>query len=56
MGIGLLTTRKPDAKLVGLVKGLTREAAAAHVPLFKTPEFQALLSMLTVIASKVCLW
>lgn len=56
IGISLLTKRKPDEELVGLVKGLTKEAAAAHVPFFKTPEFYALLSMLAVIALNIYFW
>ena len=48
--------RKPDAELVGLVKGLTKEAAVENVPLFKTPEFYGLLSLLAVIILNVYFW
>jgi SSS family solute:Na+ symporter len=54
--ISFVTARKPDEELVGLVKGLTREAAVSHVPWFKTPEFYAILSLLALIALNIYFW
>jgi SSS family solute:Na+ symporter len=56
IAVSLATKRKPDEELVGLVKGLTKEAAAAHVPWVKTPEFYAILSLVALIVLNFYYW
>ncbi len=54
--ISLFTRRKPDAELVGLVKGLTPATLGEPVPWFRKPEFYAVLSLLAFIAVNVYFW
>ena len=54
--ISAFTKRKPDAELVGLVKGLTPATLGQRVPWFKTPEFYAVLSLIVFVAVNVYFW
>jgi hypothetical protein len=54
--VSLFTTPKKDEELVGLVKGLTKVAGAARVPLLRRPAFWAGLSLLAVIGLNIWLW
>lgn len=56
IAVSFVTKRKPDEELVGLVKGLTKEAAVAHVPWVKTPEFYAVLSLVVLIVLNIYFW
>ena len=56
IAISAFTKRKPDAELVGLVKGLTPETLGQQVPWFKTPEFYAVLSLVVFVAVNVYFW
>jgi SSS family solute:Na+ symporter len=54
--VSLVTTRKPESELVGLVKGLTPASVTDSVPWFKRPMFFAILSLLILIALNVYFW
>ncbi len=54
--ISLFTTPKPDAELVGLVKGLTPASDATAIPLLSRPAFWAVISLLVLIALNVYFW
>ncbi len=54
--ISLFTKKKPQAELVGLVKGLTAGAALEPVPLFKRPAFYAVLSLIIFVLLNVIFW
>jgi solute:Na+ symporter, SSS family len=54
--ISFFTKKKPEEELVGLVKGLTREAVGEPVPLLKRPGFWAVLSLIIFIALNICFW
>jgi solute:Na+ symporter, SSS family len=54
--ISLFTKKRPEAELVGLVKGLTAEAALEPVPLFKRPAFYAVVSLLVFVLLNVIFW
>ncbi len=54
--ISLFTKKKPEEELVGLVKGLTREAVGEPVPLLKRPGFWAVLSLVIFIALNIYFW
>ena len=56
IAISAVTKRKPDAELVGLVKGLTPATLGQQVPWFKTPEFYAVLSLVVFVAVNVYFW
>jgi SSS family solute:Na+ symporter len=54
--VSLVTTRKPETELVGLVKGLTPASATESAPWYKRPMFFAILSLLVLIALNVYFW
>jgi SSS family solute:Na+ symporter len=54
--VSLFTERKPDAELIGLVKGLTTESMEKRAKFYKTPEFYAFLSIVVFIALNVYFW
>jgi len=54
--VSLFTERKPEAELVGLVKGLTQESLDQHVPFVRRPEFFAILSVIVLIILNVLFW
>jgi len=54
--ISLSTKPKPDEELVGLVIGLTPEASGAHEPLYKKPEFYAVLSLIILVLLNIYFW
>jgi SSS family solute:Na+ symporter len=54
--VSIFTKKKPEAELVGLVKGLTPETLGQAVPLHRKPEFWAVLSLIIVIILNVCFW
>ena len=54
--ISLFTTKKPEAELVGLVKGLTAETALEPVPWFKRPVFYAVLSLIVFVLLNIYFW
>ena len=56
IAISLFTLRKPDAELVGLVKGLTPATLGQHVPWHKTPEFYAVLSLIVFVVVNIYFW
>ncbi len=56
IGISLFTKKKPEAELVGLVKGLTQGTAAEAVPWFRRPGFYALLSLLVFVLLNIYFW
>ena len=56
IGVSLFTKKKPEAELVGLVKGLTGEAAAETAPWFRRPGFYAVLSLLVFVLLNIYFW
>ncbi len=54
--ISLFTGKKPKAELAGLVKGLTPEDMAKHIPFIKKPEFYAILSLIAFVILNVYFW
>ena len=54
--VSLFTERKPEAELVGLVKGLTAETLGKPVPFIKKPEFYAILSLIVLVILNVIFW
>ncbi len=54
--ISLFTRKRPEAELVGLVKGLTAGTALEPVPLFKRPAFYAVLSLIIFVLLNVIFW
>lgn len=54
--ISLFTEKKPESELVGLVKGLTPEVTTAHLPMYKRPEFYAVLSLIIFVALNIYFW
>jgi SSS family solute:Na+ symporter len=56
IGLSLVTKKKPEAELVGLVKGLTAETKVEAVPWFRKPGFYALVSLLVFAVLNVIFW
>jgi SSS family solute:Na+ symporter len=56
IGVSLFTRKKPEAELVGLVKGLTAETVGEAVPWFKTPVFYAALSLIILVLLNIYFW
>jgi SSS family solute:Na+ symporter len=54
--ISLFTKRKPDADLVGLVKGLTPKVDTGHIAFYHKPEFYAILSLIVLVALNIYFW
>jgi SSS family solute:Na+ symporter len=54
--ISVFTKKRPEAELVGLVKGLTAEAILEPVPLFKRPAFYAVISLLVFVVLNIIFW
>jgi SSS family solute:Na+ symporter len=54
--VSFVTTRKPEADLVGLVKGLTKDTLGEPVPFLKRPEFFAVLSLLVLVILNILFW
>ncbi|MCX6562769.1 MAG: sodium:solute symporter family protein [Candidatus Aminicenantes bacterium] len=56
IGVSLFTRKKPEAELVGLVKGLTAEKVGEAVPWYKTPVFYAALSLIIFVLLNIYFW
>ncbi len=56
VAISLVTKPKPEAELVGLVKGLTEKTILIDVPWFRRPAFWAAVAMVCVISLNVYFW
>jgi SSS family solute:Na+ symporter len=54
--LSFFTKRKPDAELVGLVKGLTPEVSTEGIPWYRRPEAYAVVSVLVLIALNIYFW
>ncbi len=54
--ISLFTKKKPEAELVGLVRGLTKDAGLERVPWRKRPAFYAVLSLIVFIVLNLLFW
>ncbi|MCX6560123.1 MAG: sodium:solute symporter family protein [Candidatus Aminicenantes bacterium] len=54
--VSWFTKKRPEAELVGLVKGLTAGAPLEPVPLFKRPAFYAVLSLIVFVVLNVIFW
>jgi len=56
IGVSLFTRKKPEAELVGLVKGLTAETVGEAAPWYKTPVFYAALSLIIFVLLNIYFW
>ncbi|MDP2915275.1 MAG: sodium:solute symporter family protein [Candidatus Aminicenantes bacterium] len=56
IGVSLFTKKKPEAELVGLVKGLTAETVGEAGPWYKTPVFYAVLSLIIFALLNIYFW
>ncbi len=54
--ISLFTKPKPERELVGLVKGLTKEAPEEGLAWYRKPAFYAVLSLIVLIVLNVLFW
>ncbi|MDZ7374236.1 MAG: sodium:solute symporter family protein [candidate division KSB1 bacterium] len=54
--VSLFTKKKPEEELVGLVKGLTPMAEQKGIPVYKKPEFYAVISLIVLIILNVYFW
>jgi len=54
--VSLFTKKKPKEDLVGLVKGLTKEAVEQGIPFYKKPEFFAIISVVVLIILNIWFW
>jgi SSS family solute:Na+ symporter len=54
--ISMVTSKKPESELVGLVKGLTQDTLGEHVPFVKRPEFFAAISLVVLVILNVLFW
>jgi len=54
--VSLVTKRKPDNELVGLVKGLTPIADEGHLPWYKRPAPYAVISLIVLILVNIYYW
>lgn len=54
--LSFFTTRKPEAELVGLVKGLTVETETIPLPFYKKPGFYAIISAIVLVALNIYFW
>jgi len=54
--ISAFTKKKPDAELVGLVKGLTEEAETKDVKYYRKPEFYAIISVIVLVILNIIFW
>jgi SSS family solute:Na+ symporter len=54
--VSLFTKKRPEAELVGLVKGLTPKTVGEHIPWFKQPAFFAVLALIVLVLLNVYFW
>jgi solute:Na+ symporter, SSS family len=54
--ISLVTKKKPEEELVGLVKGLTKDTLGETVPFLKRPEFFAIISLAVLVILNILFW
>jgi len=54
--VSFFTQKRPREELVGLVKGLTPLAEAKNIPLYKKPEFMAVISIIVFVILNVIFW
>ncbi len=54
--ISFFTKRKPDEELVGLVRGLTPTPGRGNIPVYRTPEFFAVIALVVMIALNIYFW
>jgi solute:Na+ symporter, SSS family len=54
--ISFFTAKKPEAELVGLVKGLTPAVDESHVPLMRKPQTWAVISVVVLVALNLYFW
>jgi SSS family solute:Na+ symporter len=54
--VSWFTKKRPEAELVGLVKGLTAGAPLEPVPMLKRPAFYAVLSLIVFVVLNIIFW
>jgi len=54
--VSLFTAKRPEAELVGLVKGLTGKVSGEAIPWFKKPAFFAVLSLVVFVLLNIYFW
>jgi SSS family solute:Na+ symporter len=56
VGVSFFTEKRPEAELVGLVRGLTRDDEVEQVPLLKKPIFWASITTVIFIILNIVFW
>ncbi len=56
MGVSLFTEKRPEAELVGLVRGLSPKIETAGVPMLKRPAFWASITVVIFVVINIVLW
>jgi SSS family solute:Na+ symporter len=56
IAISFFTAPKPDAELVGLVKGLTPNPDSSAMALYKRPEFIAVIALIVLVVLNIYFW
>lgn len=54
--VSLFTKKKSKKELVGLVKGLTKAKITRGIPLYKKPEFLAVISLIVFVILNIIFW
>jgi SSS family solute:Na+ symporter len=56
IGVSLFTKKRPEAELVGLVKGLTPKTLGERIPWYKQPALVAVLALVVLVALNIYFW
>ncbi len=56
VGVSLFTEKRPEAELVGLVRGLSVKEEVAEIPLYKKPVFWASITVVVFIILNIVFW
>ncbi len=56
VGVSFFTERRPEAELVGLVRGLSPKIESAGVPMHKRPAFWASITVVIFVVLNIVLW
>jgi solute:Na+ symporter, SSS family len=56
VAVSLFTKKRPEAELVGLVKGLTPKTLGERIPWYKQPAMVALLALVVLVLLNIYFW
>ncbi len=56
VGVSFFTEKRPEAELVGLVRGLSKKMESSDVPLHKKPIFWASITLIIFVVLNIVLW